>query len=102
VSRTVATVVAEYLSEAGVSHVFTYPGDPTVEFLEALRRQGTTCTATRIEATDLVKLAESMHCDGVRVTSVAELERATEGINDLARPLLVEAIIDPAQYEAQF
>lgn len=59
-------------------------------------------TATRIEATDLVKLAESMDCDGVRVTSVAELERATEGINDLGRPLVIEAVIDPAQYEAQF
>jgi acetolactate synthase-1/2/3 large subunit len=59
-------------------------------------------TATRIEATDLVKLAESMDCDGVRVTSVAELERATEGINDLDRPLVIEAVIDPTQYEAQF
>jgi acetolactate synthase I/II/III large subunit len=59
-------------------------------------------TATRIEATDLVKLAESMDCDGVRVTSVAELERATAGINDLTRPLVIEAVIDPAQYEAQF
>jgi acetolactate synthase I/II/III large subunit len=59
-------------------------------------------TATRIEATDLVKLAESMDCDGVRVTSVSELERATEGINDLSRPLVIEAVIDPAQYEAQF
>ena len=59
-------------------------------------------TATRIEATDLVKLAESMDCDGVRVTSVAELERATERVNDLDRPLVIEAVIDPAQYEAQF
>jgi acetolactate synthase-1/2/3 large subunit len=59
-------------------------------------------TATRIEATDLVKLAESMDCDGVRVTSAAELERAAEGINDLPRPLVIEAVIDPAQYEAQF
>ena len=34
--------------------------------------------------------------------SIAELERATVGINTLSRPLLIEAVIDPAQYEAQF
>jgi len=59
-------------------------------------------TATRIEPMDLVKLAESMECDGVRVESVAELEKATEGINALHRPLVIEAVIDPSQYEAQF
>jgi acetolactate synthase I/II/III large subunit len=55
-----------------------------------------------IEATDLVRLAESMDCDGVRVTTVAELERATERINDLDRPLVIEAVIDPSQYGSQF
>lgn len=59
-------------------------------------------TATRIERTDLVKLAESMDCDGVHVESTAELEKATAGLNSLTRPLVIEAIIDPAQYEAQF
>ncbi|MQA12272.1 MAG: hypothetical protein GEU98_27820 [Pseudonocardiaceae bacterium] len=59
-------------------------------------------TATRIESMDLVRLAESMDCDGVRVASVAELENAVDGINALDRPLVVEAVIDPAQYEAQF
>lgn len=59
-------------------------------------------TATRIEPMDLVRLAEAMDCDGVRATSVAELEKAVGGINRLDRPLVVEAVIDPAQYEAQF
>lgn len=59
-------------------------------------------TATRIEPTDLVRLAESMDCDGVRVESAAELEKAADGLDSLRRPLVVEAVIDPAQYEAQF
>jgi acetolactate synthase-1/2/3 large subunit len=33
-------VIIAYLSAAGVRHVFGYPGDPSVEFLEAARRAG--------------------------------------------------------------
>src|SRR3546814_2398987 len=35
-----AEVIAKYLSEVGVSHIFGYPGDPNVEFMERARRQG--------------------------------------------------------------
>jgi acetolactate synthase-1/2/3 large subunit len=59
-------------------------------------------TATRIEDTDLVKLAEAMQCDGVRVNSSAELERALNRVQDLTRPLIVEAHVDPSQYQSQF
>ncbi|MGH3660570.1 MAG: thiamine pyrophosphate-dependent enzyme, partial [Micromonosporaceae bacterium] len=59
-------------------------------------------TATRIEDMDLVALAESMACDGVRVSSQAELEKALSGVASLSRPLIVEARIDPSQYESQF
>ncbi|MEU6352984.1 thiamine pyrophosphate-binding protein [Streptomyces sp. NPDC047072] len=59
-------------------------------------------TATRLDHIDLVALAGSMGCDGVRVSSVAELEKATAGLAGLNRPLLIEARIEPAQYEAQF
>ena len=31
-------VIIEYLAAAGIHHLFGYPGDPTVEFLEAARR----------------------------------------------------------------
>lgn len=58
--------------------------------------------ATRIEDTDLVQLAGAMGCDGVRVESRAELDRALEGVAGLTRPLVVEARIDPAQYASQF
>jgi acetolactate synthase I/II/III large subunit len=59
-------------------------------------------TATRIEQTDLPALAEAMGCDGVRATDIPSLERALEGAATLTRPLVVEAVIDPSQYSAQF
>jgi acetolactate synthase-1/2/3 large subunit len=59
-------------------------------------------TATRIEDTDLVMLAKAMDCDGARVTDVTGLAAALQDIDALTRPLLIEARIDPAQYESQF
>ncbi len=59
-------------------------------------------TATRIEEIDLVGLAEAMDCDGVRVSSTGELEKALVDIGHLNRPMIVEARIDPSQYESQF
>jgi acetolactate synthase I/II/III large subunit len=62
-------------------------------------------TATRLGGTDLPALAEAMGCDGVRAGTPAALEKA---LSDLrvrsagSRPLVVEARIDPAEYEAQF
>jgi len=64
--------------------------------------QGYPSTATRIEDIDLVRMAEAMDCDGVRADSRAELDKALTGIGDLSRPLIVEARIDPSQYESQF
>jgi acetolactate synthase I/II/III large subunit len=59
-------------------------------------------TATRIEDTDLVKLAEAMDCHGARVSSDTELAAALKGMDTLTRPLVIEARIDPGQYESQF
>jgi len=58
--------------------------------------------ATRLEDTDLVRLAEAMNCEGVRVASAAELETALEKPGALRQPLVIEARIDPSQYESQF
>lgn len=56
---------------------------------------------TRIEDTDIVKLAESMDCDGVRVDSEQGLADAlAKQAPD--RPLVIGADIDPHQYLAQF
>ena len=59
-------------------------------------------TGTRMDGMDLVALAEAMDCDGVRVDSPAALEKALTGFGTRSRPLIVEARVDPSQYEAQF
>ena len=59
-------------------------------------------TGTRMDGMDLVALAEAMDCEGVRVDSPAGLEKALAGFGTRSRPLIVEARVDPAQYEAQF
>jgi acetolactate synthase-1/2/3 large subunit len=59
-------------------------------------------TATRLEDMDLVLMAQAMDCDGERVTSAAALEKCLAGLTQLSRPLIIEARIDPAQYESQF
>jgi acetolactate synthase-1/2/3 large subunit len=46
-----------------------------------------------------------MGCDGVRVDTPAALEKARSGLGARSagtRPLVVEARIDPSEYEAQF
>jgi acetolactate synthase-1/2/3 large subunit len=57
---------------------------------------------TRFEPMDVVKVAEGMGCDGVRVAQTAELVSALRGAAARTRPLVIEAQIDPAQYLAQF
>ena len=62
-------------------------------------------TSTRIPGTDLAAMAEAMDCDGVRVQDAAGLEKALAGLGDRSagsRPLVIEARVDPAQYEVQF
>jgi len=59
-------------------------------------------SGTRFESTDLVKVAEGMGCNGVRVEQVGELARVLDNKAALDRPLVIEAHIDPAQYQAQF
>ena len=48
--RTVATALADYLRQAGVSHVFGYPGESVVDFMEATRRAGPATVAAVREA----------------------------------------------------
>ncbi|WP_366657676.1 thiamine pyrophosphate-binding protein [Fodinicurvata sp. EGI_FJ10296] len=57
---------------------------------------------TRIEPTDIVKLAEAMDCDGVKVETAAALADVVAKAPGLTRPLVVQAVVDPAQYVAQF
>jgi acetolactate synthase-1/2/3 large subunit len=59
-------------------------------------------TATRLEEMDLLALAEGLSCDGVRVETPGELEKALDSLGTLTRPVVIEARIDPGQYLAQF
>ncbi len=47
----VSEVMVQYLKAAGVGHVFGYPGDPNVEFMEAARRAGMQFVLGRREGT---------------------------------------------------
>jgi acetolactate synthase-1/2/3 large subunit len=51
---------------------------------------------------DLVALADAMDCDGIRADTPAALEKALEGFATRTQPLIIEAQVDPSQYEAQF
>ena len=57
---------------------------------------------TRFDATDTEALARSMGCDGVDVDDARGLEAARASPRASARPLVIGAKIDPAQYAAQF
>jgi acetolactate synthase-1/2/3 large subunit len=57
---------------------------------------------TLIDATDIVKLAESMGCEGARVDSASALERVLAQRRPSDRPLVIGAHVDPQQYAAQF
>ena len=48
---TTAGLMARYLSEAGIRHLFGYPGDPNVEFMEYARREGIEFVLARREGT---------------------------------------------------
>jgi acetolactate synthase-1/2/3 large subunit len=47
----VSEVMVQYLAAAGVRHVFGYPGDPNVEFMETARRAGMQFILGRREGT---------------------------------------------------
>jgi acetolactate synthase I/II/III large subunit len=91
-------------SALGLPVVVVVFADGSLNRIE-LRQQlmGYPPTATRMRGTDLPALAEAMDCDGVRVETPAGLEKALAGLGARSsRPLVVEARIDPAQYEVQF
>ena len=47
----VSEVMVRYLEAAGIGHVFGYPGDPNIEFMEAARRAGMQFVLGRREGT---------------------------------------------------
>lgn len=90
-------------SALGLPIVFVVFVDGSLNRIELKQMAaGFPSTATRIEDTDIVAMAGAFDCDGVRVGSSAELERALGGVAELSRPLVIEARIDPSQYLSQF
>jgi acetolactate synthase-1/2/3 large subunit len=70
-----------------------------IELKQAAR--GYPAWGTRIDATDVERLAQSMGCDGIVVGDTTALEEALVQPRSRARPLVIGAQIDPAQYVAQ-
>jgi len=66
------------------------------------RMMGMPTTATSVGETDIPALAEALGCDGVRADTPAALQKALAGFESRTRPLVIEARISTAQYEAQF
>lgn len=71
-----------------------------IELKQAAR--GYPAWGTRLQPTDIERLAQAMGCDGVVVDSSAALEAALRQPRARHRPLVIGARIDPAQYAAQF
>ena len=46
-----STVIAKYLTAAGIGHIFGYPGDPNNDLMEAARREGMEFVLARREGT---------------------------------------------------
>ncbi len=93
-------------SEMGLGLVIVVFCDGSMNRIELKQMQlGYPSTGTKFKQSDLVGMAQAVGCDGER----AETPKALEDVlaraanpGGLNRPLLVEASIDPTQYEVQF
>jgi acetolactate synthase-1/2/3 large subunit len=94
--------VASRLGLGLVVVVFSDGGLNRIELHQA--SVGYPLAATAVDRTDIPLLAESLGCDGVRVESVSSLDKVLSSAfgTGRARPLVIEARIDTAQYSAQF
>jgi acetolactate synthase I/II/III large subunit len=57
---------------------------------------------TRLDSVDVAAVAEAQGCEGATVRSERELETVLAQRLPADRPLVIAAIIDPSQYQAQF
>jgi len=90
-------------SELGLGLVVIVFSDNSLNRIELKQMQlGYPSTGTQFEASNLVAVAEAMGCDGERAETAGALEDVLGRAHGLNRPLLVEAVIDPTQYEVQF
>lgn len=64
--------------------------------------RGYPSTGTKVEPTNVSALAEALGCASSRATNIAQLERAIGEAASHHGPFVVEARMDPAQYQNQF
>jgi acetolactate synthase-1/2/3 large subunit len=57
---------------------------------------------TLIDPTNTIELARSMDCEGFEVGTAKQLEKVLATNPPRGRPVVIGAVIDPAQYRAQF
>ena len=62
--RTVATLLADYVRQAGVTHVFGYPGESVVDFMEAARDEGPAMVSAVREASAAFMAEGAAMCTG--------------------------------------
>ena len=65
--RTVAALLADYLRQAQVTHVFGYPGESLVDFIEAARLEGPQFVSAAREASAafMAEGAATIPCTGI-------------------------------------
>jgi acetolactate synthase-1/2/3 large subunit len=90
-------------SELGLGLVIVVFCDGSMNRIELKQMQlGYPSTGTKFKSADLVGLAQAMGCDGERAETPKQLQDVLARADGLNRPLVVEARIDPTQYEVQF
>ena len=88
-SATGAEVITRYIAGAGIRHVFGYPGDPTVEFLEAMRREDMTFVLARREGTAALMAEAYGQLTGLPGVCVSTLGPGSSNlVNGVANALL--------------
>ncbi len=113
-TTTTAALLAGYLHAAGVRHVFGYPGESVIDFMEAARHRGIEVVSAVREGTAAFMAEAAAMAGGRPGVCLSTLgPGSTALLNGVAsatlsgfaarsRPLIVEARVDPAQYVAQF
>jgi acetolactate synthase-1/2/3 large subunit len=90
-------------SSCGIGIIVVVINDGSLNRIELKQAAlGYPSTATRLEHSDVVGIARALDCDGARADTVDALSKCLAGVDRLTRPLVIEATVDPSQYQAQF
>ena len=88
-TSTTAEVMAQFLAKAGIRHMFGYPGDPNIEFMEQARRLGIEFILARREGTAALMAETYGQVTGLPGVCVSTLgPGCTNVVNGVATALL--------------